>query len=99
MRRHHWLPVSSNVIWVWVGIGCTLATTLSEYEWILVFERDDMWGLTLAGKGNEVFLIRVWKPLSNICVLKLWDWQWYVMGQSRQYLLVVELDYYNWYKS
>ena len=26
--------------------------------------------LTLVGKGNEAFLIRVWKHIPNICVFK-----------------------------
>ena len=55
----------------------------------------ELWDPTLIGEENEALLIRVWKPLPTTSVLKLWDWRWYVMGQSEQYLLVVVLNYYN----
>ena len=46
---------------------------------------------TSVGKGNKAFLIRVWKPLPNRRVLKLWGWRWYVTSESGQYMLAVDL--------
>ena len=40
-------------------------------------------------RGNEAFLIRMWKFLSSRRVLKPWGWRRYIIGQIEQYLLAV----------
>ena len=40
---------------------------------------------------EKAFLIRVWKPFPNRCVLKSWSWR-YIMSQSGQYVLAMGLN-------
>ena len=57
-----------------------------------------MWDSTSVGEENESLHIRVWKPFSNRRIFKPWGWRRYVMGQSGQYLLTVDLGCYKWYQ-
>ena len=43
----------------------------SNIEYMFVV-KEKMWDLTSIGEENEALFIRVWKLLSNTCVLKLW---------------------------
>ena len=83
-----------------LAVGLTVTNGIRARFWVVcqrgrwVPKGDGLWGLTLVGEGNKAFLIRVWKPLSSTCVLKLWGWRWHVTGQSRQYLLAGGLGCY-----
>ena len=57
-----------------------------------------LWDPTSVGEGTEASL-RVWKHLRNSHVLKLWAWPGYIMGQNREYLVEVGLDWYKWYRA
>ena len=54
-----------------------------------------LWDPTLVGEANEALLIRVWKPLPSIRVLKTLRGGPKGKTQRGQYLLAVGLDSYN----
>ena len=58
-----------------------------------------LWDLTSVGKGNEAFLIRVWKPLFSRRILKTLRGSLKEKAQRGQYLLAVGLDFYKWNQS
>ena len=72
------------------GVNLTLLSHMKESKAVRSHNR---W------RGNEPFLIRVWKLLPSRRILKLWGWRLYVIGRSEQYLLAVDLSYYKWYHS
>jgi len=67
---------------------------LTRIWYCLLDELWVLWDHTSVGEGNEVFLIRVCKPIPIRHVLKPWG-----KAQRGQYLLVVGLGCYKWYQS
>ena len=58
-----------------------------------------LWDPTLVGEENETFFIRVWKLLPNKRVSKILRGSSKGKAQRGQYLLVVDLGCYKWYKN
>ena len=61
----------------------------------LVLNGDELWDPTSVGERNEIFFIRIWKPLSSICILKSLRRSPKGKAQREHYLLAASLSCYK----